>query len=29
MPFLEAKASARPKIIQFTTISGIKTPRDA
>ena len=25
-PFLLAKASARPRIIQFTTISGMKTP---
>jgi hypothetical protein len=28
-PFFEANASARPKMIQFTTISGIKTPNDA
>ena len=26
-PFLEANASARPRTIQFTTISGINTPR--
>ena len=26
-PFLEAKASARPRTIQFTTISGMNTPR--
>jgi hypothetical protein len=24
--FFEAKASARPRIMQFTTISGMKTP---
>ena len=27
--FLEAKASARPRTIQLTTISGMNTPRDA
>ena len=25
-PFLQAKASARPRMIQFTTISGINNP---
>ena len=27
--FLEAYASARPRMIQFTTISGIYTPKDS
>ena len=27
--FFEAKASARPRMMQFTTISGMKTPSDA
>ena len=28
MPFLEAKPSARPRMMQFTTIRGMNTPRE-